>query len=76
MCFTWVGSGLTPEHWAKLERPAGDKRSNLLQTFVNYCPKKFYNIGPWWPFRDFDEFRLFYPTPTSMPPGAGRFRGW
>jgi len=27
-------------------RPAIDKHSSLLQTFVNYECKKFYNIGP------------------------------
>jgi hypothetical protein len=26
---------------------ARDKHSSLLQTFVNYRRKKFYNIGPW-----------------------------
>ncbi len=31
---------------APLERLAWDKHSSLLQTFVNYIRKKFYNIGP------------------------------
>jgi hypothetical protein len=30
----------------RLERPARDKRSSLLGTFVNYASKKSYNIGP------------------------------
>jgi len=25
-----------------------DKHYSLLQTFVNYGCKKFYNFGPWW----------------------------
>jgi hypothetical protein len=29
-----------------LERPAKDKPSSLLQKFINYGRKKFYNIGP------------------------------
>jgi hypothetical protein len=29
-----------------LERLARDKRSSLLQKFLNYVHKKFYNIGP------------------------------
>jgi hypothetical protein len=31
-------------HQTQLERPAREKRSNLLQTFVNYGRKKFYYI--------------------------------
>ena len=27
-------------------RPARDKHSTLLQTFTNYCRKKFHKIGP------------------------------
>jgi hypothetical protein len=42
--FTRVGSGLTHEHWTRLERPVKDKHSSLFQTFVNYVRKKFYNI--------------------------------
>jgi hypothetical protein len=30
----------------RLERLAKDKRFSLLQKFVNYRRKKFYNIGP------------------------------
>jgi len=29
-CFTWVGSGLTHRHQAKLEKPARNKHSTLL----------------------------------------------
>jgi hypothetical protein len=39
--FTQVGSGST----RKLETPARNERSNLIQTSVNYSRKKFYNIG-------------------------------
>ena len=34
------------KHRARLERPARDKRSRLLPTFVNNRHKKFYKIGP------------------------------
>jgi hypothetical protein len=37
-CSSRVGS--------RLEKPARDKHSCLLQKFVNYKRKKFYNIGP------------------------------
>ncbi len=30
---------------ARLERPARDKHSSILQTFINYGRKKFYNAG-------------------------------
>jgi len=40
-----VGSkGLTNKHETKLERPAVEKHSSLLQTFINYGLEKFYNI--------------------------------
>jgi hypothetical protein len=46
--FSLVGVGLTCKHLArlgmKLEAPAKDKPSSLLQTFINYGCKKFYNI--------------------------------
>ncbi len=42
-----VGSGLTQKHYARLEMLARDKNSTLLQTFVSFGRKKFYNIGPW-----------------------------
>ncbi len=48
MCYTRVGSGPTRKHQARLEKPARDKHSSLLQTFANYRCKKFYNIGSLW----------------------------
>ncbi len=45
--FTWVGSGLTCNHYTRMDRLARDKHSSLLRKFVNYGQKKFYNIGPW-----------------------------
>ncbi len=42
--FTWVGSGLTNKHQSKLEKLAIDKHSSLLQKFVTYGRKKFYNV--------------------------------
>ncbi len=41
-----VSSILIHNHWTRLERLARDKHSSLLQKFVNYGQKKFYNIGP------------------------------
>jgi hypothetical protein len=46
MCFTWVGSGHTCKHLAKLETLAMNIHTSLLQTLVNYKSKKLYNIGP------------------------------
>ncbi len=43
--FPRVGSGLTLKKQTRLERAAGDKHSSLLWAFINYCRKKFYNIG-------------------------------
>ncbi len=43
--FTQVGSGLTRKHWTKPERHAREKRSSLLQTFVNYG-QNFYKTEP------------------------------
>jgi hypothetical protein len=42
-----VGSCFTNKHYTRLENLANDKSSNLVQKFVNYGRKKFYNIGPW-----------------------------
>jgi len=39
-CFTLEGSGLTLKHLTRLERPAREEHSSLLQTFVNYGLKK------------------------------------
>ncbi len=46
-CFTWVGSWLICKHYTILERLSRDEHSILLQKFVTYGYKKFYNIGPW-----------------------------
>ncbi len=43
--FTWLGSVLPRRHQTRLERPATDKRSSLLQTLIYYGRKMFYNIG-------------------------------
>ena len=40
--------GLAHKQQTRLERLARDKHSCLLQKFVTYGRKKFYNIGPWW----------------------------
>jgi hypothetical protein len=40
-----MASGLTHKHKPRMEMPAKDKHSSLLQIFVNYVGKKFYNIG-------------------------------
>ncbi len=40
------GLCLTYKHWVRLERPARDKYSNLLQSLFNSGRKKFYNLGP------------------------------
>jgi hypothetical protein len=44
--FNRVGSCFTNRHWTRLEKLALGKHSSLLQKFVNYGRKKFYNIGP------------------------------
>jgi hypothetical protein len=43
-CFTQVGSSLTCKHKIRLEKFTRDKHSSLLEKFVNYSPKKLYNI--------------------------------
>ncbi len=45
-CFTRAGSYLTCKHWIRLERPAGDRHSTLLQAFLNNGRKKLYKIRP------------------------------
>ncbi len=45
MCFTRVGSSITPKQYTMLVGLARDKHSDLLQTFVYYCGKKFLNVG-------------------------------
>ncbi len=45
--FTLVyASDLMYKHSTGPEKPAKNKHSSLLQTFVNYKCKKFFNIGP------------------------------
>ncbi len=39
--------GLAHKQWNMLERLARSKRFSLLQKFVTYVPKMFYNIDPW-----------------------------
>ncbi len=46
ICFTQIGSDLTYKQQTRLETPAMNKHSSLLQTIVNYGFKKIYNIGP------------------------------
>ncbi len=36
------------KHYISLQKPAWDKHLSLLQTFINYRYKNFYNIGPWY----------------------------
>jgi hypothetical protein len=38
--------GLTHKHRTRLERRAKDKHSSLLQQFINYSCKEFYNFRP------------------------------
>ncbi len=40
-------SSFTREHQTRLEKLARDKHSSLLQKFITYGRKKFYNIGNW-----------------------------
>ncbi len=39
--------GLIHNHQTRLEMPARDKHSSLIQTFVNYGSKKTYSMGSW-----------------------------
>ncbi len=41
-CFTRLSSCLICTNWTRLKRP--ERESSLLQTFVNYDRKMFYNI--------------------------------
>ncbi len=43
-CFIRVGSSLTQKHYTRPKRCAREKHSSLLQAFINYGRKKFYNI--------------------------------
>jgi hypothetical protein len=42
---SWVGLSLTRKDLTELERIANEKHSSLLDQFVNYKCKEFYNIG-------------------------------
>ena len=42
---TWVGSSINHTYYTTLEKLARHKHYSLLQTFVTYHRKKFYNIG-------------------------------
>jgi hypothetical protein len=44
-CFIWVSSCLIHKHYTRLEMLARDKHFSLLQKFVIYDCKWFYNIG-------------------------------
>ncbi len=46
LLFNKPDSDLTLKLKAYLEKLTGDKHSTLLETFVNYGRKKFYNIVP------------------------------
>ncbi len=39
--------GLACKHYTRMEKLHRDKNSCLLQTFLNYGRKNFYNTGPW-----------------------------
>ncbi len=41
-----MAPGLTGKHQTRLARLAREKYSGLLETFVKYGPKKFYNHDP------------------------------
>ena len=45
--FIMKAPGLTHKHKTILEGPARNKHFSLLQTFVNYNPKEFYNFVPY-----------------------------
>ncbi len=40
--------GFAHKQYTRLERLVGEKHSSLLQKFVSYGRKKFYNTGPRW----------------------------
>ncbi len=42
-----LAPGLALKQYTRLERLARDKHPGLLQKFVSYGRKKFYNIGLW-----------------------------
>ncbi len=46
-CFTQVGFTFPCKHQTRLEKLKKYKHYSLLQTLINYCSKKFHNIGLW-----------------------------
>jgi hypothetical protein len=62
---------LTEIHLTRLERPARDKHSSLLQTLIIYGHTKICNIGPWSKmlrrcYQDFVTFRKSKTFQVSM----------
>ncbi len=37
---------LTCKYWTRLESPARDRQPSLIETFVTYGCKKFYDVNP------------------------------
>ncbi len=74
MCFTWVGSCHTCKHYTILER---DEHSSLLQKFVTYGRKKFYNNAPGLNFvANYGQERIIFKTgekPATRFPVKNRF---
>jgi hypothetical protein len=44
--FVTLSPGFTHKNYTWLESLSREKHSSILETFVNYGCKKFYNIGP------------------------------
>ncbi len=59
--FTYVGSGLTPKHWTRLEWLARDKHSSLLRTLRKFEKK----VLKHWAQMLYDYFRC-KALPSSM----------
>jgi hypothetical protein len=60
MFFTWVDFCYTCKHYILPEMFARDEHSSLLEKFVTYDCKKFYNIGPSWQHWFRISFNFFY----------------
>jgi len=71
--FFKVGSRLTHKHLPKLKRFAWNKHSSLLETFVKYKRKKFYNIASW---RRVDMILFLFccPRQGALAEGEGLVR--
>jgi len=63
-----IGSwpGLALRHYPKLERLALDTQSSLLQAFINYGRKKFYNFQPW--LQKTDLYPILVASKHNIPP--------